>query len=438
MSTISESSVFDEPVLNVIHLLNSLTGEHPQAISLASGRPDDEQCDPALIERGLASYTRYLDQPASVATLLCQYSATAGIINELLAEHMRVDEGLCPVDPDCLVVCQGFQEAVTLALLALFDKGGVLLVPDPVFSGITGIAKLLKIEVVAVPMATFLDPRALRHFISTVQCQGRKVRAIYAIPDFSNPTADSLSFDARQAMLDIARACDFYVLEDNAYRYFRYEGDRLPAMKALDSERVFYLGSFAKSIFPGLRMGYVVAPQGVHAPEWTARLCKSKSLVSVHTPALCQAVVGGLLLDNQFSLVQLNAARVAAYARKRDYMLECLAQAFADQPGVSWNRPAGGFFINLKLPFEFTQAQMKECAIAFRVIVFPVALFSLLGHGTREVRLSFSNVSLEQIRVAIERFGAYVDTQLGSGSRSATEHHATDDLIRAEQADRGA
>ncbi|MNH47788.1 hypothetical protein D3C79_1112110 [compost metagenome] len=65
-------------------------------------------------------------------------------------------------------------------------------------------------------------------------------------------------------------------------------------------------------------------------------------------------------------------------------------------------------------------------------------MFSLLGHGTREVRLSFSNVSLEQIRVAIERFGAYVDTQLGCGSRSATEHHATDDLVRAEQADRGA
>ncbi|MGD8221346.1 PLP-dependent aminotransferase family protein [Pseudomonas thivervalensis] len=417
MSSAFENTLFEDPILNVIHLLNSIAQENPEAISLASGRPDDQQCDPSLIDRGLAQYKHYIaGTEQSLATLLCQYGKTAGIINETLAIHLQVDEGITVSNPESIVVCLGFQEACTLTLLSIFESGGVLLVPDPVFSGITGIAKLLGITIVPVPMAAFLDPTALRKIIEELESRGEKTKALYAVPDFSNPTADSLSYHARKAMLSLANEKNFFILEDTAYRYFRYEGAAIASMKSIDSSRVFLLGSFAKSIFPGLRMGYVVAPEGAGVTSFSTRLCKAKSLITVNTPALCQAVVAGLLIENEYSLKGLNQPRVLSYTNKRNHMLECLEREFPfkvdAQRRVSWNHPAGGFFINMQLPFAFGESEMRECAQQFKVIVFPTTLFSLTNEAANQVRLSFSNATASGVTQAIGRFRAYVESRL--------------------------
>ncbi|WP_460146301.1 aminotransferase class I/II-fold pyridoxal phosphate-dependent enzyme [Pseudomonas sp. H3_H08] len=175
MSSAFENTIFDDPILNVIHLLNSIAQENPKAISLASGRPDDQQCDLSLIDRGLARYKHHVaGTEQSLATLLCQYGKTSGIINEIIATHLQMDEGITVSNPESIVVCLGFQEACTLTLLSIFEGGGVLLVPDPVFSGVTGIAKLLGIKIVPVPMAAFLDPIALRKIIEELESRGGK------------------------------------------------------------------------------------------------------------------------------------------------------------------------------------------------------------------------------------------------------------------------
>nr|WP_269807925.1 PLP-dependent aminotransferase family protein [Pseudomonas agronomica] len=396
--------------------MNSIAQENPGAISLASGRPDDQQCDPALIDRGLAQYKQHVaGTEQSLATLLCQYGKTSGIINGILATHLRVDEQIDVSNPENIVVCMGFQEACTLTLLSIFEGGGVLLVPDPVFSGITGIAKLLGIKIIPVPMATFLDPLALRNVVEALEARGEKTKALYVIPDFSNPTADSLSYHGRRAMLALASEKDFFILEDTAYRYFRYEGDAIASMKSIDSSRVFLLGSFAKSIFPGLRMGYVVAPEGAEV-SFSSRLCKAKSLITVNTPALCQAVAAGLLIENDYSLKGLNQTRALSYIKKRNHMLECLEREFPPKVGtqgtISWNHPAGGFFINMQLPFAFRYCDMRECAKQFKVIVFPTCLFSLTDEATHQVRLSFSNATASDVTQAIRRFRAYVESRL--------------------------
>ncbi len=146
-------------------------------------------------------------------------------------------------------------------------------------------------------------------------------------------------------MLSLASEKNFFILEDTAYRYFRYEGDAIASMKSIDSSRVFLLGSFAKSIFPGVRMGYVVPPQGPGVMSFSTKLCKAKSLLTVNTPALCQAVVAGLLIENDYSLKGLNQPRVLSYTNKRNHMLECLEREFPPKVGgqrtVSWNHPAG-------------------------------------------------------------------------------------------------
>lgn len=412
-----ERSAFDDPILNVINLLNSLSSAHPDAISLASGRPDDGLCDPALIYKGLASYERYVsttEQPLSIR--LCQYGKTSGIINEILAKHMRVDEGVVVSNVENIVVCMGFQEAATLVLLSIFDQGGVLLVPDPVFSGITGIAKLLKIKIVPVSMADFLDSDALSDVIDSVEFSGEKVKGVYAISDFSNPTADSLSLEGRKALVALARSRDFLILEDNAYRYFRYEGDRVPLMKSIDSSRVILMGSFAKSIFPGLRMGYLIGPEDVEVTSLSTKICKAKSLVTVNTSALCQAVVGGILIENDYSLKILNEPKAMFYLKKRNSMIRCLEEHFPlnanGQRAVSWNDPEGGFFINVQLPISFGYSEMQECASQFKVIVFPTSFFSLVEAGVDQVRLSFSSVTISDIHLAIGRLKAYVEWKI--------------------------
>ncbi|MGX9570851.1 MULTISPECIES: aminotransferase-like domain-containing protein [Pseudomonas] len=417
MSSAFENTIFEDPILNVIHLLNSIAQENPEAISLASGRPDDEQCDPVLIDKGLSRYQQHVaSTEQSLATLLCQYGKTAGVINDILADYLQVDEGIKVLNPESIVVCMGFQEACTLTLLSIFEGGGILLVPDPVFSGITGIAKLLRIKILPVPMATFLNPTALRKVAEDLESRGEKIKALYAIADFSNPTADSLSYHDRRAMLRLAKEMDFFILEDTAYSYFRYEGEKIPSMKSIDSSRVFLLGSFSKSIFPGLRMGYVVAPEGDGVMPFSTRLCKAKSLVTVNTPALCQAVVAGLLIENHYSLKGLNQPRVLSYTNKRDHMIKCLERQFplkADaRRTITWNHPAGGFFINVHLPFVFGYSEMCECAKDFKVIVFPTSLFSLTNDAVTQVRLSFSNATTPEVTQAIDRFRAYVEFKM--------------------------
>ncbi|MBV6664083.1 PLP-dependent aminotransferase family protein [Pseudomonas yamanorum] len=417
MTIALEPSAFDDPVLNVINLLNSLSSAHPEAISLASGRPDDELCDPALIYKGLASYERYVtNAEQSLSIRLCQYGKTSGIINEILAEHLRVDEEIVVSNVENIVVCMGFQEAATLALLSIFDNGGVLLVPDPVFSGITGIAKLLRVKTVPVPMADFLDSETLSDVVDAIESSGEKVKALYAISDFSNPTADSLSFEGRKALVALARARNFLILEDNAYRYFRYEGARIPLMKSIESSRVVLMGSFAKSIFPGLRMGYLMGPEDIEATSLSTKICKAKSLITVNTSALCQAVVGGLLIENDYSLKALNEPKTLSYLNKRNWMIRCLEEHFPlnanGQRAIIWNAPEGGFFINVQLPIRFGYSEMQECAAQFKVIVFPTSFFSLMGTGIDQVRLSFSSATASDIPLAIGRLKAYIELKM--------------------------
>lgn len=150
--------------------------------------------------------------------------------------------------------------------------------------------------------------------------------------------------------------------------------------------------------------------------SFNTRLCKAKSLITVNTPALCQAVAAGVLIENDYSLKGLNQPRVVSYTNKRNHMLECLEREFSFKVGaqrtVSWNHPTGGFFINVQLPFVFGETEMRECAQQFKVIVFPTTLFSLTNEAANQVRLSFSNATASDVTQAISRFRAYVESRL--------------------------
>jgi len=419
-----------DPSLGVMNFLNEVVSRYPDAVSFAPGRPWEALFD---VEASLGGVGRWAEHQAAEAGVtrrqafaaLGQYGRTNGVIHGAIARHLERDEGIS-VPPQSIMVTCGCQEAMAILLAGLFEPGrDALLVSDPTYIGITGLARILEIDVRPVPCGDDgLDPEAVAAAAAAARSDGLRPRALYDIPDFNNPLGTSVPVAARHRLLEVARQEGLLVFEDNPYRMFAYDGPPLPTLKVLDEPAgvVVYLGSFSKTLFPGLRLGYLVADQAVAGGEGRGddrclaeALSPLKSLMTVNTPAPLQAAAGGILLDEDFSLARRVGEMIPFYRRNRDVMLAALERCFgaaglADR--VSWNRPAGGFFLTVTVPFEFDQACVEAAAQDYGVIVCPLSFFSLAGGRERQVRLSFSYVAPEQIEDGVARLARFVAERL--------------------------
>ncbi|MGW9367994.1 aminotransferase class I/II-fold pyridoxal phosphate-dependent enzyme, partial [Streptomyces albidoflavus] len=250
-----------DPVLDAMNFLNEVVARFPDALSFAPGRPAEGTFEPEDLARHLRSYTAYLEQELGwsrdqVRTQLFQYGRTNGIIHELIARTVANDEGI-EVPPEAVVVTTGCQEAMLLTLRALFARPeDTLLVSSPCYVGITGVARLLGIQVRPVPEGPDgPDPLAVRAAVRAAKRAGQRPRAFYVVPDFANPSGASMSRAARELLLAVAEEEELLVLEDDPYGFFVRTGQARPTLKALDrGRRVVHLGSFAKTALPGARV----------------------------------------------------------------------------------------------------------------------------------------------------------------------------------------
>ncbi|HYG63552.1 MAG TPA: PLP-dependent aminotransferase family protein [Thermoanaerobaculia bacterium] len=428
MVEIALKGCFREPLLDVMNFLNEVVLDHPGAISFAPGRPTERYFD---VERSLGRVAPFVEHRAAalgwsgaaVWNDLGQYNRTNGIINGLIARQIELDEGI-RADPESIVITTGCQEGMVILLLALLDPAAdVLLVSDPSYIGIPGLARMMGIPMQPIPTGEHgLDPARVAAAIGEVRRSGRRPRALYDVPDFNNPLGTRMPVAARRELLALARDNDLLIFEDNPYGMFSYDGAPLPTLKSLDEHgAVIYMGSFSKSLYPGLRLGFLVAGQTVVAPDGSrttlaAELSKVKSLTTVTTPPLLQAIVGGILLESGGSLAPLMREKLPFYRANRDRMVASLDAELGDlAPAVRWNRPEGGFFLTVDLPFEFGEAHLRACAREHGVIVCPMSFFALTPGRERQVRLSFSYVSEEQIEDGVRRFARFVREQAGAG-----------------------
>ncbi|MGW4652445.1 aminotransferase-like domain-containing protein [Kitasatospora sp. NPDC004289] len=408
-----------DPLLDAMTFLNEVTERYPDALSFAPGRPHEGFFETEQVAKYLDVYLDHLRgrglTEEQVRSALFQYGPTKGVIADLIARTLANDEGLT-VDPASVVVTVGAQEGMLLVLRALCaGPEDVLLVSSPCYVGVTGAARLLDVATVPVPEG---DLAALAATARRLRAEGRRPRALYVVPDFANPSGTSMPTEARTALLEVAAAEDLLVIEDNPYGFFAREpGDR-PTLKALDRHgRVVYLGSFAKTCFPGARLGYVLADQRVTAPDGSTglladQLAKLKSMTTVNTPALSQAVIGGMLLTYDCRLRAANAPATAHYAANITVLLGELERHFpaAERArlGVRWNEPEGGFFAVLDVPFTADEAAMERCAREHGVLWTPMAPFYPAGGGERRLRLSVSALSEAQIVEGVARLADFV------------------------------
>jgi (S)-3,5-dihydroxyphenylglycine transaminase len=414
------------PALDVMNFLNEVVLRHPGAISFAPGRPTERYFN---VERSLGRAALWVDSctlssgqtSQAVWNSLGQYGPTNGIINDLIAHQLVADEGI-DAAPESIIVTTGCQEGMAILLMGLIDPStDALLVSDPTYIGIPGLARILGITVVPVRTGeNGLDTAAVLAGIQEARRMGRCPRALYDIPDFNNPLGTRMPLETRRALLELAREHEMLIWEDNPYGMFSYDGPPLPTLKALDEQDVvIYMGSFSKTLFPGLRLGFLVADQKVLLPSGkraplAAELSKVKSLTTVNTSAVTQAVAGGLLIEAGGSLRPLIEEKLPFYRANRDRMLDSLEKNLGGLEGVRWNRPEGGFFLTLDLPFELTDELLLACARDYGVVVCPMRFFSLTPGRERQVRLAFSYATGEQIAEGVARFSRFVCDQIAT------------------------
>ncbi len=406
----------DSPEAGAMNFLNEIALRFPDAVSFAAGRPYDGYFSADLVHRYLDTYLAHLvresgDDEVRACRTLLQYGRTKGIAHDLIAKCLLVDEGI-DVDPESVVVTVGAQEALYLVLRALRrTEDDVVLAVSPGYVGFTGAARLADIPVLPVASARDgLDLADLRAVLAAARAQGANPRALYLNTDFANPTGHSLTRALREELLGLAEEERLLLIEDNPYRVFGGVGETIPTLKALDRDRsVVYVGSFAKTVFPGARVGYVVADQLVETGGRTELLAdqlgKLKSVLTVNTAPIGQAVIGGKLLEHGLSIRAANKREIEVCRRNLRLVLDGLAQHF---PAGTWNVPDGGFFLLLTLPFAAGDDALERSAREHGVLWTPLHHFYGDGRPREQIRLSFSHLSPAEIAEGLRRLAGFV------------------------------
>ncbi|MER7046597.1 aminotransferase class I/II-fold pyridoxal phosphate-dependent enzyme [Streptomyces jumonjinensis] len=411
-----------DPVLDTMNFLNEVTQRYPDAISFAPGRPYDGFFDTEQIVTHIRAYLDHLTgqglSPQAVRTAMYQYGPTAGQIREIIADSLRADENT-DVPAESIVVTVGAQEAMLLVLRALITgPDDVFLVSSPCYVGITGAALLLDTEVRAVEeRADGVSCADFEAAIERERAHGRRPRAFYVVPDHSNPSGTTMSMRARVELLDLAARHDLLIVEDSPYRLVS-PGTPLPSLKSLDRDRrVIQLGSFSKTIFPGARVGFVVADQRVTGENGATslladELAKIKSMVTVNTSSLSQAAVAGALLSARGRLSELNARPAEYYG---DAMRATLRELDRNLPaerraelGVGWNEPTGGFFLTVHVPFPADNETLTRSAQEFGVLWTPMKYFYPQAGGDHAIRLSTSYLTPAEITEGTARLARFI------------------------------
>jgi (S)-3,5-dihydroxyphenylglycine transaminase len=393
-----------------ISFLNEIADKFRSAISFAAGAPTTRFL-------GRLNAAALLSASSSFPSL--QYGRTAGVINESVARQLRTDEGVA-ANPDQLLITSGCQEAIMLCMAALCpDPSDVMLVCNPTYPGAIGAAQSSRVAVVPIGHPSRRLAEAIEETTAELRKQSRTVRGIYLIPTFDNPTGATLNKDDRCDILAVCTRHRIVVLEDNAYGMFRYEGEEVPPMAALDSTGcVIYLSSYSKTVAPGLRIGAATLPETLFGDRSLSRslfqeLQQRKSFVTLNTSQINQAILQQFLLTQDFTLRSWIEPARRLYLENRNAIVEHLeATVRPISPKISWKNPEGGFFLSLCLPFRFDAASVNECASEFGVIVTPMSFFALDESQNCVVRLAFSSLDPQTVGLGVAALTRYVNWRL--------------------------
>jgi len=371
-------------------------------ISFAGGMPAPEvfpydkfreACDTVLRENGAACL---------------QYGSTDGYLplRELIARH-STRYGI-HVEADNILPTSGSQQALDLLGRIFINHGDTILVESPTYLGALQAWKAYGAQFTSVPV----DENGMRTDLVAEKLRAG-VKFIYVLPNFQNPTGITLSYERRLKLIEIADHFGVPIVEDDPYGQLRYEGEHLPAVEVLDSQtrsqgacysgNVIYLSTFSKTLAPGIRLAWVIAPI-----EVIQKMVLAKQATDLHTSTFNQItafeVAKGGFLDEHVKLIR------NVYRERRDTMLDALEEHMPEE--VSWTKPEGGLFLWATVPEGLSTKSFFNDALEKKVAFVPGESFFAEGGGENTMRLNFSNAKPELINEGIGRLSIVIKDHL--------------------------
>ena len=326
--------------------------------------------------------------------------------------HPKLREQICEVmalegiraNPDDVLVTTGSQQALDLISRIFIDPGDVVLAEAPSYVGALGTFHQYEASVVHVETDDEgLVPQGLRDAIVSVRATGRKIKFLYMIPNYQNPSGVLLPAERRTEILNICREAGIFVVEDNPYGLLGFDKPSPNAMRAEDSENVIYLGTFSKTIAPGLRVGWALVPPSL----------KEKLVIASESSILCPSNFAQLTISSYLAEQPWRdqiASFCDLYKTRRDAMLESLDEYF---PAVAnWTKPGGGFYVWVTLPPEIDTTALMPKAIVAKVAYVPGTAFYADGFGSWSLRLSYCYPTPERIRDGVKALGGVIKTEM--------------------------
>ncbi|PPE70989.1 PLP-dependent aminotransferase family protein [Caldimonas thermodepolymerans] len=354
--------------------------ERPGILSMAGGLPSPDSFPVEAVQAATQKVLREAPREA------LQYAASEGYgpLREWVADHLA-RHGL-RVQPSQVLITAGSQQGLDLVGKVLLDAGSRVLVETPTYLGALQAFAPFEPEFVPVPSD---DDGPLPEALG--DC-ARGARFFYVLPNYQNPSGRCMSEARRAALAREAQRLGLPLVEDNPYGDLWFDAPPPAPLVARDPEQTIYLGSFSKVLAPGLRLGYVVAPQALYP-----KLLQAKQAADLHTPVFNQRIVHEVVRDG-FLDRHLPAVR-ARYAAQRDAMRAALERHMPE--GCRWNTPVGGMFFWMRLPDGMDAMALLEHAVEAGVAFVPGAAFYARDPQPGTLRLSFVTLTPEQIERGI-------------------------------------
>jgi 2-aminoadipate transaminase len=349
------------------------------------------------------------------ATVL-QYGPTRGF-RPLLEEIAGIMErrGVA-TSMDRLLVTTGSQQGLDLVARVLLDPGDVVLVELPTYTGAITAFRNVRARMEGVPQeADGINLAALDAVHARLVKEGCRVRVLYVVPNFQNPTGLLIGREKRRKLLEWASSRDVLIVEDDPYRELYFEDSATEAdvrpMKADDQDgRVVYLSSFSKTLAPGFRVAWIDAPAPLAAKFEIAKQAADLCTGVFDQRVMYEASRRGIL-DRQLPLLRTH------YRERRDVMVEALGKQLGSS--VTWPAPRGGFFLWAKLPEPLDAHRLIDRAVRHGVIYVAGEAFFVNGGGHNLMRLCFSAPTHDRIREGVARLAAAVREEIAELSASA-------------------
>jgi DNA-binding transcriptional MocR family regulator len=289
------------------------------------------------------------------------------------------------------MVLSGSQQGIDLAARILLDPGDIAVVEEPTFFPAIQAFKTTGARVMGIPV----DESGMNIDLLEQLLQRYRPKLIYTVPTFHNPTGTTMPLERRKRLVDLAVRYRALILEDDAYGDLCYEGVQPPLLKSMDNGGyVIYLGTFSKSVYSGLRLGWMTAHKKI-----IKRCSAVKQIMDLHSSSLSQWIIERFVTSGDFDAHIVKTC--GEYRLRRDAMASALKK-YAPA-GMSWNLPKGGYYFWCRLPEGVSASGLIARAAEYKVVFVPGNPFFASEQGDNYIRLNFTFAPLKEIPEGIKR-----------------------------------